>query len=194
MDDTTRGQVTEILRRATGGDNSALDDVLPIVYDELRGMAASYLRNERSGHTLGPTALAHEAYLKLRGRQHVCWKSRAHLLGAAAQAMRHILVDHARARTTAKRGNGQTPVHLEDVQRPAPERTSWAELIDLDLALASLARSYPRCARVIELLYFGGLTASEAGELLDVAERTVERDWRFGRAWLLRALQGRSPS
>ncbi len=192
-DETTRDQVTEILRRATTGDRAALDQVLPIVYDELRGMAANYLRRERPGHTLGPTALAHEAYLKLK-QADVRWKSHAHLLAAAAQAMRHILVDYARARAAAKRGNGQILVPLEEVHDAAPERASWVDLIDLDRALVKLAQSQRRCEQVVELLYFGGLTAAEAGEVLDVSERTVERDWRFGRARLLQALEGRSPS
>jgi RNA polymerase sigma factor (TIGR02999 family) len=192
MDESTRGQVTEILCRATVGDRAALDSVLPLVYDDLRALAARCVRSERPGNLFGPTALAHEAYLKLCERSQVPWKSRTHLLAAAAQAMRRILVDHARARLAQKRGGGQLFVPLNGEDAAAPQGASWTELVDLDRALASLAEAHARVARVVELLYFGGLTAAEACELLDVTERTVERDWRFGRAWLLRAMQGGS--
>jgi RNA polymerase sigma factor (TIGR02999 family) len=194
MDEHTRGQVTEILRRATSGDRAALDEALAIVYDELRALAACYARNERPGNTLGATALAHEAYLKLCERTNVRWKSRSHLLAAAAQAMRRILVDHARARLAEKRGGGQVLVSLDGADAPVCAGASWTDLVDLDRALAGLAADHPRPARVVELLYFGGLTAAEAGALLEVNERTVERDWSFGRAWLLRALGGGGPS
>jgi len=182
------------LHRATRGNGAALDEVLPIVYDELRALAASHLRRERPGHSLCPTALVHETYARLKGHDRARWKNRAHFFASVAQTMRRVLVDHARARAAAKRGNGQAHLPLDEVREPAPEKSSWAELLDLDRALTNLDRSYPRCARVVELLFFGGLTASEAAEQLDVTVRTVERDWAFGRAWLLRALGGRHPS
>lgn len=187
------GQVTAILRRVTSGDRRAFDEVLPVVYEELRGLAAHYARHERPGHTLSPTALTHEAYLRLRQRTRVQWTSRAHFLAGAAQAMRRILVDHARARRAGKRGGGKDPLGLDGLAVAGRAGASWSELIDLDRALERLARDHPRPARVVELLYFGGLTIPEAGELLEVTPRTIERDWRFGRAWLLRAMRGERP-
>src|SRR5262245_35856045 len=132
MDETTRGQVTEILQRATAGDRSALDAVLPLVYDDLRALAARCVRSERPGNLFGPTALAHEAYLKLCERSQVSWKSRTHLLAAAAQAMRRILVDHARERLAKKRGGGHLFVSLDGLDAAAPAGVSWTELVDLD--------------------------------------------------------------
>jgi len=181
-----RGDVTRILGRLSAGDAEAFDQLLPLVYDELRRLAGSYMRQERDGHTLQATALAHEAYLRLRGREQVSWQNRAHFLAVAAQAMRRVLVDHARAKRRKKRGGDLEQTTLHQIAAPAggPE----LHLLALDAALTKLAETDPRKCRVVELLYFGGLTAAEAGEVLGVTSRTVERDWQFARAWLLREI------
>ncbi len=183
-----RGEVTRIFALATNGGADAVDRALPLIYEELRGLAGAYVRRERPGHTLQPTALAHEAYLRLKDRTQVSWKSRAHFLAAAAQAMRRILVDHARARLAQKRGGDQARVPLEEA--PMPPAVSWLELISLDQALSKLASVEPRKARVVELLFYGGMTPPEAAQILEVTRRTVERDWRFARAWMLREMGG----
>jgi RNA polymerase sigma factor (TIGR02999 family) len=180
------GHVTRILSRLSGGDRQAVDELLPLVYAELRSIAGGYMRHERRGHTLQPTALTHEAYLRLVGSDSVEWRDRAHFLGVAAQAMRRILVEHARARGRMKRGGEYRRVSLVEIA--GPSGVSPIDLLALDAALTKLATADPRKARVVELLYFGGLTADEAGELLDVTGRTVERDWRYARLWLLREL------
>ena len=177
--------VTQILARVREGDPDALDELLPLVYAELRRLAAGYMRSERAEHTLQPTALVHEAYLRLLGDR-ADWADRRHFLATAARAMRRILVEHARARGRKKRGGGFERTPLEDeLIGQAPPGTN---LLALDAALDQLAVQDPRKAQVVELLSFGGLTAEEAGNVLGVASRTVERDWKFARAWLLRAL------
>jgi RNA polymerase sigma factor (TIGR02999 family) len=182
------GQVTRILTRLSGGDRQAVDELLPLVYAEMRRIAGGYMRRERKGHTLQPTALTHEAYLRLVGSAPIEWRDRAHFLGVAAQAMRRILVEHARARGRRKRGGDAQRVSLVDVA--AVPGVPTIDLLALDAALTNLAAADPRKGRVVELLYFGGLTADEAGELLGVTGRTVERDWRYARLWLLRELSG----
>jgi RNA polymerase sigma-70 factor (ECF subfamily) len=157
------------------------------VYDELRRLAASYLRKERPGHTLQATALVHEAYLRLVG-QHTPWQSRAHFFGIAAQLMRRILLDHARAHHADKRGGHQAKVPLEDALRLA--HTDCSRLLELDLALSRLAEKDQRLARVFELRFFTGLTVDEAAEVLHVAPRTINRDSRMAQAWLRRELAG----
>jgi RNA polymerase sigma factor (TIGR02999 family) len=183
-----RGEVTRIFARAVDGEADALDEALPLIYEELRGIARAYMLRERPGHTLQPTALAHEAFLTLRERTHVRWRSRAHFLAAAAQSMRRILVDHARARLAAKRGGGRERVPLEEVETASDD--SWADVLSLDRALGRLATADERKARVVEMLFFSGMTPPEAAEVLDVSRRTVERDWRYARAWLLREIAG----
>lgn len=181
----------EVLRQAAEGDRAALDQLFPLVYQELRLRAAGYLRDERRGHTLQPTALAHEAYLRLAGRREVPWQSRAHFMAVAARAMRAILVDHARRRNAQKRGGGQTPIHSDTLVEL--EGGAAVAFDDLDHALNDLARMSERQARVVELRYFGGLSIEETGEVLGMSPMTVKRDWATARAWLYRELSGSEP-
>jgi len=180
--------LAETLQGVARGDALALDRLLPAVYAEMRRMAASFLRGERSGHTLQPTALAHEAYLRLAGRSDPQWRSRTQFMGLAAITMRNILVDHARRRKAQKRGGGQAAVTLDTSTLFASGRP--VEFDDLDEALVRLAKLSERQARVVELRYFGGLTVEEAAEVLKVSAITVKRDWALARAWLYRELSG----
>jgi RNA polymerase sigma factor (TIGR02999 family) len=164
-----------------------LDDLVPVVYDELRGLAAAVMRDERRAHTLQPTALANEAYLRLLGATNVEWKGRAQFLAIAARAMRQILVDHARARAAAKRGGDRVRVTLSDTSTGGLG-TPELDLLDLDEALAELAASDPRKAQVVELRFFAGLTMKEVAELLEIGQTTAEDDWYFAKAWLRRRL------
>jgi RNA polymerase sigma factor (TIGR02999 family) len=183
--------VSGLLRAWSGGDKASFDRLLPLVYDELRRMARRHMRGQRSGHTLETTALIHEAYLRLIGQSDVHWQDRAHFFGVAATAMRHILVDHARARQAAKRGGPAQRVSLDEIAAVAPGNP--AQLIALDDALRSLAAVDPRKSRVVELKYFGGLTVAEIADVLQVSPETVARDWRLARTWLFRELsKGRS--
>jgi RNA polymerase sigma-70 factor, ECF subfamily len=169
--------------------------LLPLVYSELRAIAARHLGAERPGHTLQPTALANEAYLRLRGLGDVPWHDRTHFFAIASRIMRRILVDHARAKVAQKRGGADTPrVSLGFGDREAVQRSmDAAELIDLDRALNELAAEAPRLARLVELRFFGGLGIEEAAALLDCSPRTAKRDWAFARAWLLNRLSGAAP-
>lgn len=178
--------LTGMLRAWAKGDLEARDRLLPIVYDELRRQAARQLRSERVGHTLQPTALVHEVYLRLASPRRVPWQSRAEFFAAAAQAMRRILVDHARKRAAAKRGNW-TRVELPD--DIAIEGKRELDLLALDDALDRLAELDPRHARIIELRFFGGLSVPETASVLKVSTATVKRDWSFARAWLHRRLE-----
>jgi RNA polymerase sigma factor (TIGR02999 family) len=178
--------VSHLLQRWSDGDRSALDQLLPLVYDELRRMARRYMGQQPSGHTLQTTALIHEAYLRLVGQEEKQWENRAHFFGVAAQAMRHILVDYARARGAAKRGGAARAVSLEEAAIVSDERA--AELVALDEALAELARLSPRQSQVVELRYFGGLSVTETAEVLQVSSDTVTRDWNQAKAWLYRRL------
>jgi RNA polymerase sigma factor (TIGR02999 family) len=183
------GEVTRLLREWSAGDRNALERLLPLVYDELRRCAGAYLRRERAGHTLQPTALVHEAYLKLVGGETVAWKDRAHFFGVAARAMRQVLVDHARARNTAKRGEGQVLVALEAASGAAtPPRN--LDLLDLDRALSKLAGLDERQSRLVELRLFAGLTIEESAEVLRVSHATVSREWKHAEAWLQREMTG----
>jgi RNA polymerase sigma factor (TIGR02999 family) len=179
-------QVTELLIEWREGDEAALGRLMPLVYEELRRMAARYMRGEREGHTLQASALVNEAYLRLADHRNMQWQGRAHFFGVAAQAMRRVLVDHARTRDSGKRGGGQQQVVLEDAALAAVEPE--ADLVALDEALRELARLSERKARVVELRYFGGLSVEEAAEVLGVAPVTVMRDWRIAKMWLLREL------
>ena len=180
------GDVTRILGRLSEGDAEAFDRLLPLVYEELRALAGNYMRQERGGHTLQATALTHECYLRLRGKAQVSWQNRAHFLAVAAQAMRRILVDHARGKRRKKRGGDLERTGLDQIA--APGGGPDLDLLALDDALGKLAETEPRKCRVVELLYFGGLTGAEAAEVIGVTSRTVERDWQFARAWLLREI------
>jgi RNA polymerase sigma factor (TIGR02999 family) len=177
----TAPDITQLLRAWSDGDNAALDQLTPLVYQELKKLAESYLRRERVGHTLQPTALAHEAYLKLMHQQHVRWQNRAHFYGIAAQAMRRILVDHARARQAEKRSS-HLAVALDEAIDVADERA--AQLVALDEALKTLAALDLQQSRVVELKYFGGLTLEETAEVLGISRATVIREWRMAKAWL----------
>jgi len=170
----------------SGGDPHAVDELLPLIYAELHSIANAYMRRERKNHTLQPTALTHEAYLRLIGMEPVEWRDRVQFLAVAAQAMRRILVEHARARSRKKRGGEYRRVSLAEVG--APSGAPAIDLVALDIALSKLSETDPRKGRVVELLYFGGLTSDEAAEALGVTGRTVERDWRYARLWLLREL------
>ena len=182
------GPVTRILSEMEGGDPEALDRLLPLVYEELKTLARRQLRNEREGHTLNPTAVVHEAYMKLVGLERISWEGRAHFFGAAANAMRRILVSHARARNALKRGSGRNPVPLDDVVLAVRGRPS--ELLDLDEALSRLEAVEPRQARVVECRFFAGMDIDETAAALGISNATVRRDWTRARAWLNRELAG----
>jgi len=179
--------LTGMLQAWAKGDLEARDRLLPIVYDELRRQAARELRGERAGHTLQPTALVHEVYLRLAQPRRVPWESRAEFFAAAAQAMRRILVDHARKRAAAKRAGNWTRIELAD--DVAIEGKPELDLLALDDALEGLAELDPRHARIVELRFFGGLSVAETASVLKVSTATVKRDWSFARAWLLRRLE-----
>ena len=165
-----------------------LDGTLPVVYAELRRLAAAYLSRERQGHTLQPTALVHEAYLRLTDQRQIDWTNRAQFIGLAAVMMRRILVNHARDRIADKRGGGaeHVPLTLAGEGIGAPE----VDLLDLHEALNDLTETDPRKGRIVELKFFGGLTTAEIAENLGLSVATVERDWKFARAWLYRAMAG----
>jgi len=182
------GEVTRLLVECRGGDGKALEALLPIVYDELRRLASHYMKGERQGHTLQPTALVHEAYAKLVGLD-MDWRDRGQFFKAAAQAMRRILVDHARAKRSVKRGGGVAPLSLDEIAVP-PSSEPAADLLDLDRALSDLAARDERKAGVVELHYFGGLSFDEIAKALGISRATVDRDMRMARAWLHAALSG----
>jgi RNA polymerase sigma-70 factor, ECF subfamily len=185
--------VSGLLRAWGRGDLQARDDLLPLVYRELRRRAAGYLRHERRGHTVQPTALVHEAYLRLAGGNQIGWQSRAHFFGMAAQAMRRILVDHARAHQAAKRPGAALRVTLDD--RIGAVQPRDCELLLLDRALGELTRRDARQGQFVELRYFGGLSEQEVGEVLGLSRATVTREWQTARAWLYRRItRGRTPS
>jgi RNA polymerase sigma factor (TIGR02999 family) len=179
-------EVSRLLRAWSEGDAAALDQLLPLVYEELRRMARRYMDRQSPGHTLETTALIHEAYLRLVDQSEVKWQNRAHFFGVAATAMRHILVDYARTRQAAKRGGEVRLVSLDEAAVVSRERA--AEMVALDDALQALAALDQRKSRVVELRYFGGLSVEETAEVLKVSRETVARDWRLARTWLLREL------
>ena len=183
--------ITEILREWNQGDPEAAARLMPLVYDELRRRAVDCLRRERRDHTLQPTALVHEAYVKLVGQNRAQWKSRAHFCRVAAQLMRRILVKYAEARNADKRGGRLRKIYLDETRELAQERPP--DLLALDDALKSLAASHPRESEVVELKFFGGLGAKEIGEVLNVSTKTVLRDWQFAKAWLNRQLAREQP-
>ena len=176
-------QVTALLSRLRRGDRRAADLLVPLVMDELRRLARHYLSGERTGHTLQPTALVHEAYLKLAGYQNLSWEGRSHFIAVAAGLMRQILIDSARRHRAAKRGRQFEQVPLEE-NRDFLTVEDSAELLALDEALQRLERMNPRQSRVVELRYFGGLSVEESAEALGVSPITVKRDWATARAWL----------
>src|SRR5690349_4671209 len=185
---STRQEVTQLLGDWSGGDEAALEQLIPLVQPELHRLAHYYMSRERAGHTLQTTALLDEAYLRLVNETKRSWKSRTHFLAATAQLMRRIMVDHARERLAAKRGGGGLRIPLEDVALVTPTRSE--ELLALDEALEKLSAFDPRKGQIVELRYFGGLTVEETAEFLKLNQRTVEREWTMAKAWLYRALSG----
>ena len=179
--------VTLLLEQWNHGDREALDKLMPLIYEELRKMARRYMRQQNPGHTLQTTALIHEAYLRMVKQKEKHFENRVHFFGVAAQAMRHILVDYARTRNTAKRGGGVRPISLEEAALVTPERA--AELVAFDDALKELEQLSKRQSRVVELRYFGGLTVDETAIVLKISPETVMRDWNMAKTWLHRALR-----
>jgi RNA polymerase sigma-70 factor (ECF subfamily) len=186
------GDITELLTRWKRGDAAALDELMPVVYRELRDLAEHYMNRERSDHTLQPTALVHEAYVRLNGVHSANFHNRVHFYGAAAQVMRRVLVDHARERKAAKRGDGVAPLDLDAASQLGVEMN--VDIIALDQALDRLQTISSRSAEVVQLRYFSGLSIEEAAEYLSVAPATVKRDWTFARAWLYKFLTGSQDS
>jgi RNA polymerase sigma-70 factor, ECF subfamily len=188
MDQATSLDVTRLLVAWQGGDQQAFDNLIPLVYQELRRIAGRARRRERAGHTLQATELVHEAFVRLVDQREVRWQNRAHFFAIAAQAMRRILIDRARRHHAAKRGGGAEMISLTNIgDLPAVARL---DVLALDEALTRLAAFDARQSRIVELLCFGGLTVSEAAEVLQISESTVKREWRVAKAWLYRAMQG----
>jgi RNA polymerase sigma factor (TIGR02999 family) len=182
------GALTQLLIAWSQGDERALEQLAPLVYAELRKLAHRYMTRERAGHTLQTTALVHEAFLRLIGAPQESWQNRAHFYAIAAQMMRRILVDYARANSRAKRGGESTRIALEEVDFLVSEPALDLDVIALDAALEKLAEIDPRRSRVVELRFFGGLSVEETAYVLQVAPDTIVRDWRVAKAWLFRFL------
>ncbi len=174
--------VTVLLSQLTSGNQEAAEKLVPLVYDELKRLARSYMRRERQDHTLQPTALVNEAYLKLVRQDSVKWQSRSHFIGIAAQLMRRVLIDHARGQLREKRGGAKEVLPLNEALAFSPEQSE--ELVKLDEALKRLAAIDPRQSRIVELRFFGGLSGEETAELLGISVKTVKRDWSLAKAWL----------
>jgi RNA polymerase sigma factor (TIGR02999 family) len=178
--------VTQLLERWSQGDEEALDQLMPLVYDELHRLAGAYLRRERGEHTLQPTALVNEAYLKLVRQRNIQWQNRAQFFGVAAQLMRRILVDHARANYADKRGGDRVNVSLKNIGAFGTQPTT--DVLALHDVLNRLAEIDPDQSRIVELRFFGGLTIEETAEVMQVSHSTVEREWKIAKAWLKREL------
>lgn len=184
--ESARGDVTRVLDELAAGDTEALEKLWPLVSDELRYLAGHYLRGERRDHTLQPTALVHEAYLRLVGDHEMVWEGRVHFFNVAAQAMRRILIDHARRRGAAKRGSDRRKFSLDEVIEPFEYRDEY--LVALDEALTELASVDEQLSRVVELRFFGGLSIEETAKVLGVSGMTVKRAWKMARGWLHREI------
>jgi RNA polymerase sigma-70 factor (ECF subfamily) len=182
MTTPSRQDVTDLLIEWSKGDQEALNKLMPLVYDELHRLASRHLRHERPGHTLQTTALVHEAYLKLVDQRKLTWQNRVQFFAAAAQVMRHILVDHARRRRALKRGGDYCRLSLDEATISSEEKN--ADLLTVNEALNSLAAIDTQQSRVVELRVFGGLTVEETAEALGISSRTVKREWSMGKAWL----------
>ncbi len=189
---TEATHTTELLQAMSAGSRGAAEQLLPVVYEELRVLAAAYLKRERPDHTLQPTALVHEAYLRLVGGNQPTWSGRAHFLAVAARAMRRALVNHALARNAEKRGGGRTILSLDPALTTASD--SGVDTLDLSDAIDRLAALDERKARLLEMRFFAGMTMEEAAGVLGVSLSTAESDWRFARAWLAHELAGGTPS
>jgi RNA polymerase sigma factor (TIGR02999 family) len=181
-------QITDLLNAWSGGDREALDELIPLVYDELRRVARRARRREQPGHSLQTTGLIHEVYLKILGSKPLRWESRAHFFGLASRLMRQVLVDHARRKRSHKRGGAAARVTLDEAlvacANPSPD------LVTLDQALRALAALDERKGKVVELRFFGGLDVAETAQVLHVSPQTVKRDWRLAKVWLYRELRG----
>jgi RNA polymerase sigma-70 factor, ECF subfamily len=181
-DPTASADVTVLLAQLVDGDREAASRLVPMVYSELRRIAARYMRRERVDHTLQTTALVHEAYLKLVEQTPTSWENRAHFFAVAAQVMRHILIDHARSHLREKRGGGRPVIALDEGLVFSPEQSS--ELLEVDTALRRLTELDPRQGKIVELRFFGGLTVDETAAVLNISPKTVKRDWSVAKAWL----------
>jgi RNA polymerase sigma factor (TIGR02999 family) len=181
------GEVTQLLLQLRQGNKQAEEQLIPLVYGELRRIAAIHLRHESPQHSLQPTALVHEAYIRLTGTKDVNWQDRSHFFAVAATIMRRILVDHARATRALKRGSSWDPVSLNDAILPAPDRAP--EILALDEALTRLEKLDGRQSKIVELRFFAGLNEEETGSALGITARTVRRDWRVAKAWLYKELK-----
>lgn len=181
-----KGQVTQLLKAMAKGDSEAADKLLPLVYGELHRLASSFMRNERPDHTLQATALINEAYLRL-ARDDTDWNNREHFIGVAANVMRRVLVDYARAHKAERRGGGLKRVEMHDDLAISAEK--FGEVEALDVALSNLERRNPRQGKVVELRYFGGLSVEQVASLMGLSPRSVKRDWSLARIWLFRELQ-----
>jgi len=181
--------VTTLLYEVRKGNPRAASELIPLVYDELHRLANHYMRGERANHTLQATVLVHDAYLQLVQQRSIDWRNRAHFFGVAAQVMRHLLIDYARAHVREKRNRGQGAVPLDKALVFSRERS--AQLLDLDEALKQLAKFDPRQERIVELRFFGGLSVEETAEVLGISPVTVKRDWIVAKSWLYRRLRGR---
>ena len=184
----SQSDVTLLLKRLSEGDKSVLHQLVPVVYGELRRLASSYMRHERPDHTLQTTALVHEAYLQLVGQERAHWGNRGQFFGVAAQLMRRILVDHARAHNAAKRGGISSKFSLDEAMVMAKER--GGDLLAIEELLTRLAAIDPQQARVVELRFFAGLSVEETAQALAISDRTVKRDWAMAKAWIQRELRG----
>lgn len=192
--DAAPSQLTELLVAWNAGDRAALDKLMPLVIGELRRMARRQLAGERAGHTLQPTALINEVYLRWSEQKDFGWRNRVHFFSLAAAQIRHILVDHARRSKAAKRGRAETPIRVTDFDGVGGKATPRVvDFIDLDRALTRLQEMEPQYSRIVELRYFAGLSAREVAEVLGVTERTVLRNWAWIKAWLFRQLTAGRP-
>lgn len=191
MSDEKSSQVTQVIGELVAGDRSAAERLFPLLYDAFHELAGRYLKSERSGHTFSPTALVHEAYLKLVDQTRVQWQGKTHFFAIGAQAMRRILVDHARHRQRQKRGGGRDRIELDESVAISPQRDE--DLIAVDEALGKLAQVDARQAAIVELRFFGGMSVAEVAEVLGVSKRTVEAEWTMVRAWLRRELSHEEP-
>jgi RNA polymerase sigma factor (TIGR02999 family) len=192
-DQDRSAEITRLLEEWSRGDEGAFEKLLPLVYNQLRRLAASYLRRERPNHTLQPTALVHEAYFRVRDmRDRVTWQNRFKFVGLYAQMMRRVLIDHAREYKSEKRGGKFKFLPFEEIVNPPPSPGLDPDIIEFNEVLKEFGELYPREAGVVELRFFGGLSIDETAEVLDISTATVERHWRFAKAWLRARLEERS--